>query len=1037
MTGASERGAEWRKWDLHLHSPGTKQSDGFSGAEAEPWNSYCKILEESDVQVFGIADYFSADGYFNTISRFKDIYPSSGKFFIPNIELRLNEVVNRAQEEVHIHILFNPLIPGYEKKIAEFLGHLDTTKTDSSGRHISASELSSKDGFEEATTSRFSIRNALSQTFGDKVDLLDHVLIVTSANNDGIRPERGKKRKLLITDEIDKFSDAFFGNNGNVSYFLDTKRSEDGTVVTAKKPVLSGCDAHSFDDLRSKLGKVLQSSGKIEHEPTWIKADPTFEGLRQIIFEPENRVYIGEEPEVERRSRENATKYIESLHISSKDSYDGRFGDWFVDSKIIFGKELVAIVGNKGSGKSAVTDILGLLGNSHSQMVKDVNGKDEELFSFLNRSKFKKSGCAANFTGTLHWCGGEPSQSTLDEMADSSLPERVEYLPQKYLERLCADIADDEFRRTLNEVIFRYIEKKDRHETSSLDELINYLTDQAEADIDANREKLNRQNKMLVSIERKLTDEYRSELQQRLKLRREELEVHEREMPLEVAKPPKSTVGDTAEDLEVGSLDSAIGSLTTEIESLKEEEVATTSLVQELRQFGQAMRRRVSELWSLEGEYEELFQRAKLSFADLIQVSLFEGKIEEAISVRESRLGEISLLLAAPGEEDEEFRDSSEEPAVDADESSSESLIVRRNALIQKRSSLIESLRKPEREYQKYLEQKRKWEARRDAIDGRKENPDADSIRGLELELERIRKEYPEQLLRIQGERNEIAKAILKAKHDLIHFYNKVKEAIDSEIEKCRVELQDYKIAITAGQRCSSEFVEELLQFINQKVRGSYSGSDEGRAALLRELSQVEDWSDENEVLKFAQSISDHLHRDNRDNISDPGGKRNIFSQMKGKKGPEELYDYLYGFEYIKTKYDLKVDEKDLSELSPGERGGLLLIFYLMLDRRDIPLIIDQPEDNLDNKSVYEMLVAFLKKAKKRRQIVMVTHNPNLAVVADAEQIINVAIDKQEQKNKFSSYSGAIENPRINKSVVDILEGTLPAFDNRRLKYRR
>ena len=65
----------------------------------------------------------------------------------------------------------------------------------------------------------------------------------------------------------------------------------------------------------------------------------------------------------------------------------------------------------------------------------------------------------------------------------------------------------------------------------------------------------------------------------------------------------------------------------------------------------------------------------------------------------------------------------------------------------------------------------------------------------------------------------------------------------------------------------------------------------------------------------------------------------------------------------------------------------------------------------------------------------MVTHNPNLAVVADAEQIINVSIDKSN-KNDFNFYSGGIENPEINKRVVNILEGTMPAFNNRRLKYR-
>jgi predicted ATPase len=164
---------------------------------------------------------------------------------------------------------------------------------------------------------------------------------------------------------------------------------------------------------------------------------------------------------------------------------------------------------------------------------------------------------------------------------------------------------------------------------------------------------------------------------------------------------------------------------------------------------------------------------------------------------------------------------------------------------------------------------------------------------------------------------------------------------------------------------------------------------------------------------------------------------RDIFKQMRGQKSPVELYDYLFGFDYLEAKYDLKIDGKDLKELSAGERGGLLLIFYLMLDRRDVPLVIDQPEDNLDNKSVYEILVTFLKKAKRRRQIIMVTHNPNLAVVADAEQIIHVSIDKKNKLNDFDFKSGAIENPVINKAVVDILEGTLPAFDNRRLKYRK
>ena len=123
-----------------------------------------------------------------------------------------------------------------------------------------------------------------------------------------------------------------------------------------------------------------------------------------------------------------------------------------------------------------------------------------------------------------------------------------------------------------------------------------------------------------------------------------------------------------------------------------------------------------------------------------------------------------------------------------------------------------------------------------------------------------------------------------------------------------------------------------------------------------------------------------------------------------------------------------------MSILSPGEKGALLLVFYLLLDTDNSPLILDQPEDNLDNDSVANILVNFIKHAKKKRQIIMVTHNPNLAVVADAEQVIYVKIDKQNDY-KVSIDSGSIENPQINNHIVNVLEGAMPAFRKRDHKY--
>lgn len=124
-----------------------------------------------------------------------------------------------------------------------------------------------------------------------------------------------------------------------------------------------------------------------------------------------------------------------------------------------------------------------------------------------------------------------------------------------------------------------------------------------------------------------------------------------------------------------------------------------------------------------------------------------------------------------------------------------------------------------------------------------------------------------------------------------------------------------------------------------------------------------------------------------------------------------------------------------LTELSPGERGALLLIFYLTLDQNDIPLVIDQPEENLDNQSIFKILVQFIKKAKEKRQIIIVTHNPNLAVACNAEQIVHVSMTK-EKENLISFISGSLENPIINSAVINILEGTYPALNTRTNTYK-
>lgn len=1038
MTSAWPRGSEWRKWDLHLHAPGTKQNDQFKATGGgDVWDEYCRQLHDSDVRAFGITDYFSADSYFVARDRYRERYPDSEKVFFPNIELRTNDVVNKEQEEVNIHLLFNPFRHDHADKIRSFLDSLKTNKTDSAGRNVKATELKHENDYAAATTTRAFIQTALEDTYGNGANLLDCVLIITAANNDGIRAERGKKRKLLITDELDKFSDAFFGNAGNVEYFLRADRAEDKGEPTEPKPVLSGCDAHSFAELDEKLGQVVSdATDGIMHEPTWIKADLTFEGLKQIIFEPANRVFIGAEPDIERQVRESKTRYIESLHISCVEGYrQDQHGAWFRDEKIVLGKELVAIIGNKGSGKSAVTDIIGLLGNSHNQTSKGLSGtKSEELFSFLNKEKFLKGGCAKHFQGTLNWYEGEPDRKLLDAAVATHLPEKVEYLPQKYLERICANIADDEFRSTLNEVIFRYVKPQDQYGKKNLDDLIQYRTQQAQQDIAQKKEELRQANANVVTVEKKLTDDYRKELEEKIRLKNEELEAHAKVKPEAKQNPEASAGTPTTESTQVDNLTQRIGVLADQITELEAEQVTISASVEELQQVRQAIEREAGALLGLEAKYRDTLGAAGLSFDQIVKLTLNYSALDAVIAQKVQRLREIETLLLT--EDDIAAQDDPDEAAA-RDTATAASLVCQKIALEAQKAEIVERLGKPAREYQQYLNDLRIWMDREKELLGDDQNPGTETLSGLKKELDNIDTLYPEGLRAAYAERERISKEVFGKKRGLTQFYNAVKQSIDSEIAKCREHLGEYDISIEAGLRFNPVFFDEFLNFINQSSVGSFRGQEEGRTMLRGLTDTVADWEDEQQVFATLAAIVEALRFDKRVDISPPNVPRDVLKQMKGQKQVQELYDYLFGFDYLRTKYDLKVDGKDLSELSPGERGGLLLIFYLMLDRQDIPLVIDQPEDNLDNKSVYEILVTFIKQAKKRRQIILVTHNPNLAVVADAEQIVHVSIDKKDSKHDFAFFSGAIENDRVNRAVVDILEGTLPAFDNRRLKYRK
>ncbi len=167
----------------------------------------------------------------------------------------------------------------------------------------------------------------------------------------------------------------------------------------------------------------------------------------------------------------------------------------------------------------------------------------------------------------------------------------------------------------------------------------------------------------------------------------------------------------------------------------------------------------------------------------------------------------------------------------------------------------------------------------------------------------------------------------------------------------------------------------------------------------------------------------------------------------------ERLFaDWLY------IHYTVKSGDDTISSMSPGKKAMVLLEMVVNLEKSKCPILIDQPEDDLDNRSIYTDLVVYLKSKKHERQIIVVTHNANVVVGADAEEVIIANQNGKESPNRekrFEYRTGSIENTTpvlddrgqclpgvlnqkgIQEQICDILEGGRDAFELRRKKYIR
>jgi ABC-type lipoprotein export system ATPase subunit len=924
--------------------------------------------------------------------------------FFHNIEFRIDSK-NKDGDHIQLHVIFSNSLG--KNELEQFFTRLKLVSTDNStltNKYCTNNDLSEV-GYEKAMVTLEALTNQLKNDFAEG----KYLIIGVSNGYGSLRPGQYDSRGDEYAKEIDKICHIFLGDESNINFYLN-KISGREQYNLPPKPVLKGSDCHSFEDISQKLGKFF----------TWIKADPTFEGLKQIIYEPEERVYIGKEPEILKRTRENKTKFINVIKINQTSGYNEDKGVWFKNIEIPLNAGLVAIIGNKGNGKSALTDILALCGNSHRY----------EDFSFLKEEKFLKDGLAKNFEAELMWESGECIKKNLSEKTDPNSPERVRYLPQNFFERLTNNLETYDFEKTLEEVIFSYIPEADRFGKSNFKELINYKKELADKEIDDLVSKIKEINEIIIEKEKKNYPDYKRQLEEKLKLKKKELEEHEKNKPKEV--PDPSTDPNLSADLK--NKQNELSKLTTDLKEIVEQinqvrhEISILKInIEELKKINRELEHLKNQIENYINTNKQVFTKYGLKIEEIIKYEINFLNIIEKIEEEKNRLKELEIKLMSQKEIEGDLH----LPNTEKQSRLNKSLEVKRENLTRQIDIIKAQLSEPQKKYQQYLEDLRKWEEKKKQIEG--DENTIDTIKWLEKEIDYIDSQLNNEIIDLRNERLNYCLQIFRKKKEIADNYYLFKNAADARIKQFQNILGEYNISIDVSLKINSSFYDEFLGFIDQGRKGSFYGINEGKL-ILEKLIKGKDINSEDGIKSLLSEFIEYLENDKREGIEQE--KRYIIDQISKKKNISNFYEYIFSLSYLEPTYELKLGDKNLVQLSPGERGALLIVFYLLLDREDIPLIIDQPEENLDNESVYRILRHFIRHVKKERQVIIVTHNPNLAIVGDAEQIIFVKIDKTN-KNTFSFESGSIENQRINKHASDILEGTLKAFDVRRLKYLR
>lgn len=984
-------GSKWHRWDPHIHAPGTVLNNQYRGTDA--WEKFLVKVETSSprIRALGITDYYSVEVYERVISHRKAGRLAEVDLVFPNVELRYG-IGTASGSPINFHLLVSPDDPEHLEQIRRFLRSLTYTAYGQPFR-CERSDLIRLGRTHDKTITDDNAAFAIgANQFKVNPDELrtewkknpwvqNNVLIAVAAgSNDGTSGLQGDPSLATLRKEIERTAHIVFSSNPKQREFWLGQ----GAMPVAKlvsdwngtKPCLHGSDAHSPD----RVGVVEKD------RYCWIKGDLAFETLRQICLEPETRSFIGLAPP----RGALPSQVVTAVEVTE--------APWLATPRTPLNAGLVGIIGARGSGKTALADIIAAGGYALSPHLNER--------SFIRRANDHLSEASARLT----WEDGDPTSNELRhvEMEDFYDSPRVQYLSQQFVDSLCsAEGVTDELLAEVERVIYQAHPAENRMGTTTFRELLDLRTARGRALRHSHEEALTEAASEL-NVER----DRKASLPGLQKQRAEKAASIEKDK-----RDRSSLIGKGGEERAklLDEVSTAADSVRFQVEQAQRRRQALLALKGEVddtrKTKAPARLRQLQQVHSETGLITDQWKSFLLEFSGAVDTIL-----ATAIKAIDGRI----KTLSGPAADEVTVAAAAAPPSISF---LSEGATLTQNtlSLLNKEVARLRALIGIDTENAKAFGRLSEKISRDEAALAKLDR---------DIEIAQSADERIKEL--IQSRRDSYASifdGIIDEERELSALYAPLKARL--EVEEGALGKLSFSIRRVIDVDAWAQQGEDLLDL---RKTGPFKGRGSLLAAARSDLQAAWETGSSADVAeamtRFREANELGLVEHAPVERSDP----TAFREWAGR-----ISSWLYGTDHIIVSYGVQYEGVDIEQLSPGTRGIVLLLLYLAVDRDDDrPLIIDQPEENLDPKSIFDELVEHFRKAKQRRQIIIVTHNANLVVNTDADQVIvaNCGPHRPGRLPEITYQSGGLENPKIRRLVCEILEGGETAFRERARRLR-